>query len=354
MGFGDMTSKTPAHVSHYFDRHGNLRWRFRKVGYRESQTRAVFGSPDWWAWYSAALQGERLAHSVGAERTKSGSFAALIVAYYGASEFKTLAISTRATYRGILERFRAQYGELPVAGLEGKHVRALLDARAERPAAANNLLRMLKMLMRFAIERGWRKDDPTYAVRKVRGRTDGFHTWSEEEIHAFEAKHALGTRARLALALLLYTAQRRSDVVTMGRQHVRGGAIHVRQQKTNSRLAIPVHSELQRALDASPADNMTFLVAKGGKPFSPAGFTNWFRDCVKEAGLPDNCSPHGLRKAASRRLAEAGCSPHQIMAVTGHKGLKEVVIYTAAANQEQLARDAMATIKSDERGTTNV
>jgi integrase len=153
----------------------------------------------------------------------------------------------------------------------------------------------------------------------------------------------------LAFALLLYTAQRRSDVVRMGRQHVQGGSIQVKQQKTGTRLSIPIHSELQRVLDTEPALNMTFLMTQYGKPFTVDGFTSWFRSAVAQAGLPARCAPHGLRKAAGRRLAEAGCTAHQIMAVLGHKTLREVTRYTAAAGQEGLAKDAMAKIVGPKR-----
>ena len=62
---------------------------------------------------------------------------------------------------------------------------------------------------------------------------------------------------------------------------------------------------------------------------------------ISEAGLPQRCKPHGLRKAAARRLAEAGCSASEIMAITGHKTLAEVERYTRAAEQERLARQAI-------------
>ncbi|WP_374471054.1 tyrosine-type recombinase/integrase [Phenylobacterium sp.] len=338
------------YVQAFRDRHGKRRYYFRRPGFKRIPLPGLPGTPDFMGAYQAAMAGETApARQVGEERTKAGTFAALIVAYYGSADFKTLSASTRQSRRGVIEGFRAKHGDKPVSQMQAKHIRALLDEKAATPAAANNLLKALRTLMRFAVERGWRDDDPTVHVRKVSNRTDGFHSWTEEEIAAFEKKWPLGSRARLAMALLLYTAQRRSDVVTMGRQHVRDGSIQVCQQKTSTRLAIPIHPELKKALDATPADNMTFLVTAYGKPFSPAGFTNWFRECVREAGLSDECSPHGLRKAASRRLAEAGASPHQIMAVTGHKSLKEVVVYTAAANQEQLAKAALATITGTER-----
>jgi integrase len=225
--------------------------------------------------------------------------------------------------------------------LESTHIRRLIAAKTETPAAANNLLRMIRILTRFAVEEGWRLDDPALAVRRVRSRSAGFHTWTEEEIAAFEARWPLGTRERLAFALLLFTGQRRSDVIRMGRQHVRGTTIDVVQGKTGTHLALPLHPALRDALAARPSNHLTFLVTRDGAPFTAAGFTNWFRLSCNAAGLPKGCSPHGLRKAAARRLAEAGCSANEIAAVTGHKTLSEVARYTRAADQERLAETAI-------------
>ena len=81
-------------------------------------------------------------------------------------------------------------------------------------------------MMQHAVETGMRDDDPTRDVKAIRVKSDGFHSWTDAEIAQFEERHAVGTKARLALALLLYTGQRRSDVVTMGKQHIdKNGAI---------------------------------------------------------------------------------------------------------------------------------
>jgi integrase len=282
---------------------------------------------------------------IGAEKARSGSIAALIVRYYRSGEFAALEKSTQATYRGIIERFRLEHGERTITGLERKHVKGLIAQRSDTPAAANNLLRMLRILMKFAIDEDLRSDDPTIGIKPLPNKTDGFHSWSEDEIAAFERTHAPGTRARLAFALLLYTGQRRSDVVKMGRQHLRGERIVVRQQKTRRYLEIPIHPELRRIIDASSNDNLTFLVTKAhranrSKPFTAAGFGNWFRQMCNDAGLP-HCSAHGLRKAVARRLAEAGCSEHVIAAITGHRSLQEVRRYTASASQVLLAEQAI-------------
>jgi integrase len=189
---------------------------------------------------------------------------------------------------------------------------------------------------------GRRPDNPAANVKLAKPKGDGYHTWDEDEIARFEAHHAIGTRARLALALLLYTAQRSADVVQMGRQHVRAGVVHVRQQKTGATLAVPVHPNLQAILDAAPNDNLTFLVTAYQKPFTADGFGHWFRDQCNTAGLPPECTAHGLRKAACRRLAEAGCSASIIASISGHKTLREVERYTKAADQARMARAGIA------------
>ena len=156
--------------------------------------------------------------------------------------------------------------------------------------------------------------DPTRDIKQRSIKGDGFHTWTDDEIAQFEAHHPIGTKPRLALALLLYTAQRRSDVVRMGRQHIKDGVLTVKQQKTGVTLAIPVHPELQAVLDATPSEHLTFLVTATGKPYGGNAFSEQFRNWCDAAGLPKRCKPHGLRKAACRRLAEAGCSANEIMA----------------------------------------
>src|SRR5215510_2527538 len=134
-------------------------------------------------------------------------------------------------------------------------------------------------MMRHAVEIGLRADDPTRDVRAIRVKSDGFHSWNEDEIAQFEKRHPIGSLGRLALALLLYTGQRRSDVVRMGPQHIRNGVLSVRQQKTGIEkadevLEIPVHPDLARILSLSECGNLAFLVTSYGAPFTAAGFGN--------------------------------------------------------------------------------
>lgn len=189
---------------------------------------------------------------------------------------------------------------------------------------------------------------PTIGIRvKLRAST-GFKTWPEDAIAQFEARHAIGSKARLAFGLLLYTAQRRGDVIRMGRQHIKDGFIRVAQQKTGTVLEIPIIRELREILAAHPVGHhLTFLTVRAGEPFTGVAFTNWFRDRCAEAGLPRGLVVHGLRKAACRRLAEAGCSASQIAAISGHATLREIERYIKAADQKRLATAAMEAVQKD-------
>ncbi len=338
-----MTRLPLKHIHRFRDRHGQVRHYFRRLGHKQVALPGLPGSAEFMAAYQACLAGAPL--PIGEARTAPGTMTALAVSWYQAAQFRGLSVSSQTTYRRIVEAFLAAHGGKQVADLEGRHVRALIDAKAGTPAAANRLLSILRLLMRHAIERDWRRDDPTLYVRRVRYKVEGFATWTESDIAAFELRWPLESRARLAMALLLYTGQRRSDVIRMGRQHLRGGAIDVKQAKTGERLTLPVHPALKAAIDAQPAGHLNFLMTESGKPFASGNsFYNWFTDCARAAGLGPGRSPHGIRKAAARRLAEAGCTPHQIAAVTGHTTLREIERYTKAANQEEMAKTAMARI----------
>jgi integrase len=328
------------YVKAYTDRHGKRRYYYRRPGQPSVALPGEPGSRAFAEAYDAAMAGAP--RKIGEDQAKPGSFSALIADYYESGAYAQIKDITRRTYRNTLERFRRDFGEMPVRELTPGRLDAILDAMAHKPGARDTLRKVLRLILKLAVRRGWIKVNPTDGVRLPRKPARGFRAWTEADIAAYEAKWPTGSRERLALALLLYTGQRRSDVVLMGRQHVQGGRIRVKQQKTGAELWIALHSALKAEIAAGPMEHLTFLVTQCGQPFSPAGFTNWFVERAREAGLPEGSTPHGLRKAAARRLAEAGCTPHQIMAVTGHQNLSEVTLYTASADQERLADEAMA------------
>jgi integrase len=326
------------------------RFYFRRHGKRIPLP-GLPGSDAFMEAYRAALSMQELPRPmIGASRTKAGSLGALIVSYLSSAEFLARPQSTQSSYRYILEAFRREHGDKPVALLTRQHINAMLAAKVKQPVAANGWLRLVKVLMQLAVDEGYRPDNPAAGIKRIKIKTDGFHTWTEDEIAQFEAHHPIGTKPRLALTLLLYTAQRRSDVIRMGRQHVRGDVVQVRQQKTGAALSIPLHHELRKIIEATPNKHLTYLVTEYGRPFSAAGFGHRFREYCDAAGLPKSCTPHGLRKAACRRLAEAGCSANVIASISGHTSLREVERYTKAADQERMARTGMATISRTASG----
>lgn len=229
--------------------------------------------------------------------------------------------------------------------LQRKHVRAILEAISDTPAAANKLLDKIRLLMRHAMDLEWRTDDPTFNIRGFSKKTEGFQTWTEADIAQFERVHPVGSTARLAFALLLQTGQRRSDVVRMAPGDVVEGCLVLRQQKTGSSLRLPLTGELAALIEGIPVERRAFLLTEQGNPFTANGFGNKFREWCDEAGLND-LSAHGLRKAMARRLAETGASASQIKAVTGHTTLSEVARYTAAADQPRLAGEAIARMQA--------
>jgi integrase len=330
------------YVLSFSDRHGHRRHYYRRAGQKLVPLPSEPGSPEFNRAYEAASGQKPCAAK---KRIRPGSFGALVAAYYGSSEFRDLRPITHASYRIYIEPLRERFGDHPAALMNGKDVRALLNEPAT-PAAGNNVLGAIRRLVAFGMAQTppMLTSDPTLGVkRRKTPRTGGFIAWTDDDIQQFVAKHHRGTRARLALSLLLYTAQRRSDVVRMGWQHIAAFRISVRQSKTDERLRISIHQELQAILDATPRENMTFLVTDYGKPFTPAGFGNWFGERCREAGLRLNA--HGLRKAAARRLVEAGCSVHEVMAITGHRTLSEVQRYTREVEQERMADAAVRRLK---------
>lgn len=330
-----------AYVHGYRDRHGKQRYYYRRAN-RRIPLPSRPGEPEFMRAYEEAASGFATDRQ-STQKASPGTFDALAVAYYRSPQFRSTSAATQRTYRFAIDKWRQKHGAKRVAHLERRHISDHLADRHDNggPEAANQLRKVLKILCRFAVEEKWRSDDPSIGIRKYKSKGEGFTPWTEADIKKFLERWGAGTRERLALCLLLYLGQRRGDTVRMGRQHRTGDTIRVTQSKTGTQLTIALHPELGSVLDALPNDNLTYLTTMWGKPFTAAGFGNWFRDTCDAAGLAGR-SAHGLRKSAARRLAEAGCTTKQIAAITGHKSLTEVERYTASADQQRMAREAIS------------
>ena len=333
--------KLPLYVHAFVDRHGHARFYFRRRGYKSVPLPAPPWSPAFMAAYEQALGGAP--PLIGADRHDPRSVDAVVTAYLNSKQFgDELATTTQRMRRALLKRFTAEHGDKRLAMMEPRHVARILDPLRPHPQA--NMLRALRGLTAFAIAGRIIGVDPTAGYKRKRPKdTGGFRPWTEEDVAAFMVRHPAGSKARLALMLLLCTGLRRGDVVRIGRQHIRRGVLSLKTSKTKAQIDLPVLSELQSELDRAPI-GMTFLMSPRGGPFSPDSFAFWFRQRCREAGL-EGLSSHGLRKLAATRLAEHGATAHEIMAVMGWTTLREAERYTRAANRKALARGAVQRLK---------
>jgi integrase len=334
-----MTTIRLRYVDRFVDRHGHVRHYFRRPGCKRIPLPGSSGSPEFMTAYNAALA-ENSPVSTPTARGQPGTFNRLAAQYFASPDFFRLRPRTRHVYRQVIDRFLVEHGHRKVAEMRRDDVKKIVGLKSATPGSANDLLKKIRTLIKFAIDAGWRADDPTLRIKSFPEHE--FHTWTEDEIGQYERHWPIGSRERTAFALHLYTGQRRADVARMAWSDVAGDAISVVQAKTGVRLTIQLHPQLSTALRAWPRKHMIILTTAFNRPFSIAGYGNMMAHAIAAAGLPDRCVLHGLRKAAARRLAEAGCTEKEIAAVTGHTTLKEVARYTRAADQKRLAAGAVA------------
>jgi integrase len=336
------------YVKEDVDRHGNVRLYFRKGRAPKIRLPRDETSPEFLAAYRAALAGVVPAKPKRQAQVVKESLRWLCGEYYKSAKFKALDPKTQRVRRAILERLCRKSGDkagdLPYRLVRPKHIRKWCDELSETPEAANARLKAIRQLFAFACKYEELDVNPAIGIEYISSGSTGFHSWTIEEVRKYEDFHPIGTKARLAMALLLYTVQRRSDMVRFGRQHVRDGRLVFTQFKGRNKkpvkLKLPIIPQLQRIIDASPCGELAFLVTDLGQPFTANGFGNKMRQWCDQAGLP-HCTAHGLRKASMARLAELGLSEAQMKGASGHKTSKEVNRYTEAARQEIMAEQAM-------------
>jgi integrase len=318
-----------------------VRYYFRRRGQKAIPLPGLPGSDEFMAAYAAALNMVPEPVEVGVSRTLPGTINALCVSYYRSIEWSQLNATTQAKRKRVIERFREQHGTKRVATLQPAHIEMMLN-KIETAAARRYWWTQIKPLLKFSVPM-FRKDDPTLDIARIRIKSKGgHHCWSDDEVAQYRAHWPLGSKQRLVLELALETTSRRSEIVRLGPQHVRDGRIRIDRIHGSRPVDIPLTPELKAALDAMAPTHLTYLTTSDGKPRSPHGLAVDFAKWCDAAGLLSRCRLHGLKKAGMRRLAEAGATGHELMAVSGHKTLSMVQHYTAAADRTRLADSAMA------------
>ncbi len=342
-----MTKIRLPYVQQYRDRHGKVRRYFRRPGFKRVTLPGTPGSTQFMAAYESALAADRSA--VG-RRHKDGTVGDLVTSFYQSAAFENLKPGSQRVYRLILDKFAEKDGHRLVQDMPRRVAISIIEEiGASKPGMANLTASVMRRLFAYAMKKELRPDNPFAGIEAYKLGTH--HTWTETQIAIYEAAWPIGTRERLAFDLMLFTGQRVGDVAKMRRSDLREGAIHITQEKTGAPLAIPLHPALLRSIKAGPAKGLTLIGSPNGKPMTALALSALVRRAAHTAGLPPECVPHGLRKGAMRRLAEYGSTTKEIAAMSGHKTLKEIERYTAAADQARLARSAVARLPEEQNGT---
>lgn len=275
--------------------------------------------------------------------TQGDTIRALIRAFEASPEFAAKAPTTQKQYLVYLRPW-LKIADTQVAEVRRRDVLAARDAIAQTrgAGAASAFGRVAAVLFGWAVDREWIESNPAGRIKALAG--GALPAWTEAQIsHALA--HLREDLRRVAL-LGLYTGQRRGDLISLTWAAYDGSSIRLRQAKTGVLLVLPVHPILKAELDAwkaERADSLMILTTPRTGAWKDGNFlSHEMAKGLKKIDLPAGLNVHGLRKAAARRLAEAGCTVHEIASITGHRSLQMVQHYTTSADQQRLAGAAVA------------
>lgn len=363
-----MNPRLPKYVTADPGPDGVERFYYRRPGQKKIRIFGVPWTPTFMAEYDSAKGGAVLKRGI--QPKKTGDFNWLCERYFESGEYRALDIKTQTKRKNNLNTISREpiapgsiklFETVMLDSWNKKAVRAIRDRVADRPGTSSDWMKALRAVFKFAVNADHVETNPTRDVQKLRmNNVDGHHAWTIEEVETFEAKHPIGTKERLAMGILLYAAQRLSDVIRIGPKHIKvrttivdvdGVPTEVKtnwlvftQHKNRNRkpihMEIPIRPELQELLDATALGNQTFLQTTYKKPYGERSFAAFFADACIAADVPGRS--HGLRKAQSARLAELGASEKEIMSITGHTTSQEIKRYTESANKRILAAAATA------------
>lgn len=331
-----MRRRLPPYVYRERSRHGRAVLYFRRGKGKRIRLPDDPTTPEFEAAYRAALIGE--APTQKRAPASPHTLQWLVDRYRESAAWRQLAPATRRQRERIFLSAIERADNPPFAAITQADVQRAVDKRADTPAQANHFLKTMRGLFAWAVRNGHVERDPAAGVPWVRYRSDGFPAWTADDVQAFREHHPIGSKARLAMELLLLTGLRRSDLVRIGRQHLRGDVLTIRTTKTGATVTLRLPAPLLELIEASPTGDMHFVVNEYGGPFQVDSFGNWFRDRCREAGIAK--SAHGLRKLSATLAAEGGAAAHQLMAQYGWTKVEQAQVYTRGADRVRLGKQA--------------
>lgn len=279
-------------------------------------------------------------------QAKPNTVGAVIAEYRASPDWRRLKPKTKQAYMLAMDRIGEFYAEVPIADVRRRTVLATRDTYADTVGVANQMVTMWGVLLRFALDREYVQINVARDIPRLKG--GAWEPWTDEQI-AY-ALDALPEYLRRAVVVALYTGQRAGDVVAMKWSDYDGQAIRVKQEKTGADLWVPCHADLRAELEAwrrGPRNTTHLVTMASGQPWRETEhFTHTMSRTLRNMDGTKGCVFHGLRKTAAVRLAEAGCTAHEIMAVTGHRTYAMVQHYTERADQRRRAEAAVTKLEN--------
>lgn len=335
-----MPRKLPLHVIAEKTRHKTVVFYYRvDKGPRIRLPRP--DAPDFKACYQAAVTGTPIKKQSDDPRT----LAWLIARYMESGDWKELSDGTRRQRSNIFHNIvKEKDGSPTKAGrtrfkdITSDSIENGLEDRRHTPVQANNFLKAMVGLFKWAKKDDHVEINPTIDVDRLKVKSDGFPAWDESDVRLFCSKWQIGTPQRLAIEIAMHTGLRRSDLVRVGRQHLRDNVLSIRTEKTGAVITVELPQRVLDIIESTTTGDMHFLVTSFGKPFSTAGFGNWFGDAAREAGIEKNT--HGVRKFAATTAANGGATAHELMSQFGWANSKQAEVYTKGADRVRLGKKA--------------
>jgi integrase len=278
----------------------------------------------------AVREAEELNRQLDAWRTghapvpiQPGTMPWLVKLYRADERYTSLRPKTQAGYDqciGVIEAWSGRAGHPPLATISRKACRTFYRSMSRTPAQAAAVLRVLRILLGFAVDEGEIDRNPAEKMR-IKGRPPRDQVWTPEQVEAFVAaacamgRPSVGLAARLGEGL----GQREGDILRLGWTAYNGAVFRLRQSKRSKLIDVPVIAELRLALDQAPRTAATIVVSETtGRPYTIDNFSHLFREIADKAGLPADLQYRDLRRTAVVRLGEASCTEAEIVAITGH------------------------------------
>ncbi|OYW52363.1 MAG: hypothetical protein B7Y80_19605 [Hyphomicrobium sp. 32-62-53] len=301
-------------------------------------------SPEFHRAYAEALAGTQIQSS---KALPPGTTAAMIADYKRSPEYTGLAVKTQTDYARQLDHLGKAVGPYPAKDIRRANIVKLRNKLATKGnRTADLFISVVCRAFRVGMDLGYVDQNPAADISRI-NKAQSFKAWPKSARDTFEASSP--PEALLVAHMLgLYTSLRLGDVLRLTWANYQDGCFVTRHTKsmelaglTDGEDYIPAARPLRELLERLPKTSMMIVARADGRKWNERHFSAVFRDHLDAIGL-DHLHFHGLRKTTAKALAEAGATSKEIAAITGHRTLSMVELYTEQAEQKKLAKSVIS------------